>query len=194
VGYSEGLEPVLNGYFIVIGSHFEARQNLKATHDALEKSAGQFRLIEKRLLVRFKDRNPAPLKGLDGLLQVSYDKLLELAAQGESQQVTLASLASALAAATRLVLLILQLRYGLDEEMMAVLEAHWSPKVVDCEMHHGWEETTEMALGLLLKTALGKGGGKGEGSLPQAPPAPIKDVGKLKKLIVNVIERLEARS
>jgi len=44
--------------------------------------------------------------------------------------VTLASLASALAAATRLVLLILQLRYGLDEEMMAVLEAHWSPKVI----------------------------------------------------------------
>ena len=41
----------------------------------------------------------------------------------------LASFASALAGATRLVLLILQLRYGLDEEMMAVLEAHWSPKV-----------------------------------------------------------------
>jgi len=31
------------------------------------------------------------------------------------------------------------------------------------------------------------------GTLPQAPPAPIKDIGKLKKLIVNVIERLEAR-
>jgi len=43
--------------------------------------------------------------------------------------VLLASFASALAGATRLVLLILQLRYGLDEEMMAVLEAHWSPKV-----------------------------------------------------------------
>jgi len=51
-----------------------------------------------------------------------------------------------------------------------------------------------MALALLLKTALGKGGGKGEGSLPQAPPAPIKDIAKLKKLMVNVIERLEARS
>lgn len=36
-------------------------------------------------------------------------------------------------------LLILQLRFGLDEEMMAVLEAHWSPKVVDNEMLYGWE-------------------------------------------------------
>ena len=35
-----------------------------------DKSAGQFRLIQKRLLVRFKDRNPAPLKDLDSLLQV----------------------------------------------------------------------------------------------------------------------------
>jgi Bardet-Biedl syndrome 9 protein len=70
VGYSEGLEEPLNGYFSVITRHFEARKVLKSTHDALEKSAGQFRLIEKRLLVRFKDRNPAPLKDLDGLLQV----------------------------------------------------------------------------------------------------------------------------
>jgi hypothetical protein len=31
------------------------------------------------------------------------------------------------------------------------------------------------------------------GTLPQAPPVPIKDIAKLKKLIVNVIERLEAR-
>jgi len=39
----------------------------------------------------------------------------------------------------RLVLLILQLRFGLDDEMLAVLEGHWSPKVVDNEMHYGWE-------------------------------------------------------
>ncbi len=35
--------------------------------------------------------------------------------------------------------------------------------VVDSEMHYGWEETTEMALTLLLKTALGKSGKGAEG-------------------------------
>ena len=35
-----------------------------------EKTAGQFRLVQNRLLVKFKDRNPAPLKDLDSLLQV----------------------------------------------------------------------------------------------------------------------------
>ena len=35
--------------------------------------------------------------------------------------------------------------------------------VVDNEMHYGWEETTELALALLLKTALGKSGKGAEG-------------------------------
>ena len=33
----------------------------------------------------------------------------------------------------------LQLRFGMDEEMVTVLEGHWSPKIVDCQMHYGWE-------------------------------------------------------
>lgn len=101
LGYSEGLEEPLNGYFELIKQHFDARKALMTTHQDLEKSAGQFRLIEKRLLVKFKDRNPAPLKDLDVLLQVSYDRILELAASGEAQQQSLAALASALASTTR---------------------------------------------------------------------------------------------
>ena len=192
LGYSEPLEEPLAAYFDVIKGHFDARQALKATHQELERSAGQMRVVEKRLLVRFKDRNPAPLKDLDTLLQVSFDAIVALSEKGQREQEAVAAMQTTLSASTRLVLLVLQLRFGMDDETMAVLEAHLSPKVVDCEMLHGWEETTEMALALLLKTALGKG--KGEASLPQAPPPPIKDIGRLKKLVVDVVKRLEARS
>ena len=192
LGYSEPLEEPLAAYFDVIKGHFDARQALKATHQALERSAGQLRVVEKRLLVRFKDRHPAPLRHLDTLLQVSFDAIVALSEKGQREQEAVAAMQTALSASTRLVLLVLQLRFGMDDETMAVLEAHLSPKVVDCEMLHGWEETTEMALALLLKTALGKG--KGEASLPQAPPPPIKDIGRLKKLVVDVVKRLEARS
>ena len=192
LGYSEPLEEPLAAYFDVIKGHFDARQALKATHQALERSAGQLRVVEKRLLVRFKDRHPAPLRHLDTLLQVSFDAIVALSEKGQREQEAVAAMQTALSASTRLVLLVLQLRFGMDDETMGVLEAHLSPKVVDCEMLHGWEETTEMALALLLKTALGKG--KGEASLPQAPPPPIKDIGRLKKLVVDVVKRLEARS
>jgi hypothetical protein len=46
MGYSEGLEEALEGYFAVISRHFETRTALRATHEALEKSAGQFRLVQ----------------------------------------------------------------------------------------------------------------------------------------------------
>jgi hypothetical protein len=44
----------------------------------LNDRAHQFRLIEKRLLVRFKDRNPAPLNNLDVLLNSTHEQLITL--------------------------------------------------------------------------------------------------------------------
>ena len=41
------------------------RHELAHLNDELAKRAQQFRVIEKRLLVRLKDRNPAPLQNLE---------------------------------------------------------------------------------------------------------------------------------
>ena len=35
-------------------------------------------VIQKRLLVRFKDRNPAPLNQLDVLLQETYNRMVDM--------------------------------------------------------------------------------------------------------------------
>jgi hypothetical protein len=35
-------------------------------------------MVEKRLLVRYKDRNPTPLSGLDALMRETYNKLLAI--------------------------------------------------------------------------------------------------------------------
>lgn len=39
----------------------------------------EFRTIQKRLLNRFKDRNPSALNNLDSLLQASYNSIMETA-------------------------------------------------------------------------------------------------------------------
>lgn len=45
----------------------------------------QFRVVEKRLLVRFKEKNPAPLMGLDAVLQEAYRQVREQEGQQQRQ-------------------------------------------------------------------------------------------------------------
>lgn len=68
----------LDEYFALISIHFSTRQRLQDYLSQLNDGAHQFRMIEKRLLVRFKDRNPTALGGLDVLMKESYRKLLSL--------------------------------------------------------------------------------------------------------------------
>jgi len=192
MGCSEDLDEPMSFYGRVVDEHFEARVVLRDIHAELEKSAAQFRGIQKRLLVRFKDRNPAPLNELDTLLDLSHERLADGAARGEAAEQRLHTAAQRLQLTTRLVLLILRLRFGLDAELFGVLERHWSPVVRDTQ-EQGWEEATELSLSVLLKTSLGKGGAKDVAAMPHGHAAMPKDTVKLKRLMGQVCERLAAR-
>ena len=61
-----------------VGCVWQCRQNLLRAASELNDRAHQYRLVEKRLLVRFKDRNPAPLNNLDVLLQSTHEQLITL--------------------------------------------------------------------------------------------------------------------
>jgi Bardet-Biedl syndrome 9 protein len=74
VKYNENLP--LEEYFILISTHLNLRIQLLALTAQLNDVSQQYRLIEKRLLVRFKDRNPTPLHGLDMILKETYDKIM----------------------------------------------------------------------------------------------------------------------
>lgn len=66
----------LDDFFQLVDQHLSTRISLREKLAALESHSAQFRMIEKRLLVRFKDRNPTPLHGLDLVLKESYDRIL----------------------------------------------------------------------------------------------------------------------
>jgi Bardet-Biedl syndrome 9 protein len=63
-------------YFQVISVHFLNRKKLFELTKQLDNYAQQFRIVQKRLLVRYKDRNPTPLVGLDIILKETYEKIL----------------------------------------------------------------------------------------------------------------------
>uniref|UniRef100_H3ACW2 Bardet-Biedl syndrome 9 n=1 Tax=Latimeria chalumnae TaxID=7897 RepID=H3ACW2_LATCH len=62
----------LQEYFQFVDRHFELRLNDEKYQVLLSERAVQFRAIQRRLLIRFKDKTPAPLQNLDTLLDGTY--------------------------------------------------------------------------------------------------------------------------
>lgn len=63
----------LQDLFDLMEVHFGLRHAEKKLLKYLEQRTVQFRMIQKRLLNRFKDKNPSPLNNLDFLLNHTYE-------------------------------------------------------------------------------------------------------------------------
>jgi len=69
--------------FSYIDEHNHCRVEISKLRKSLEDRTYQFRTIQKRLLNRFKDKNPNPLNNLDYLLNHTYMQIVESATQIE---------------------------------------------------------------------------------------------------------------
>eukprot|EP00803_Ostreobium_quekettii_P005345 evm.model.scf_3119EXC.1 EVM.evm.TU.scf_3119EXC.1 scf_3119EXC:983-9869(+) len=94
----------LDDYFVVVDDHFNRRNTIRDLRQQLDQRAQQFRSVQKRLLVRFKDRNPTPPAHLDVLMAETYSELMDLGDKMETAQGKLHHAQAALAASTRLIL------------------------------------------------------------------------------------------
>lgn len=65
----------IESYFNLIDDHLRLRKTLANNADQLSHLSAQFRVIEKRLLVKLKDRNPSSLCNLDLLLDTIYSQV-----------------------------------------------------------------------------------------------------------------------
>merc|ERR1712176_1556405 len=135
----------------------------------------------------FKDRNPSPLNHLDYLLTHTFENMVQLTEAIDDVERALRTVSCHLSAATELVLLLIRLRFELDDENFRVLRLHLSPEMCDT-VEQGWEEQVDASLIHLLRTSLARNA-KDRSALP--PPMKMPpDTLKLKKRITNVIDRL----
>ena len=67
-----------------IDKHFTYRTEIQNLRKSLEDRTYQLRIIQKKLLNRFKDKNPSALNNLDFLLQHTYAQVIEISTQIES--------------------------------------------------------------------------------------------------------------
>ena len=167
------------------------RGELARANDALNDRSQQFRVVQKRLLSRFKEKNPSPLQQIDVVLKSTYESIIDTADAIERLQGELRLASRRLSCAVSLLLLLVRSRFQLGDEWRELLQAHLSPDVRDNE-EAGWEETTDAAMTHLLRTRLAK--------VPKetAPPPPAlqppRDTTKLKKHITIVCDRLAKRA
>lgn len=66
----------LKSYFTIMDQHHEIRKEIFDTENCLAKLMVQLRTIEKRFLIKLKDRNPAPLNDVDLLLTHTTSRVM----------------------------------------------------------------------------------------------------------------------
>jgi len=174
-------------YFQVIETHFKCRRQLQKSMNQLKDRAHQFRSIQKRLLVRFKDRNPTPLNGMDLLFQETHNQLIQLSRIIEEQQNQLNDAQGQLTACTELICLLISVKHQMDDKETAVLRSHLSPVVHDND-EHGWEEVVDAGITHLLRTTLAKNA-RESGTAPQ-PLTMEKDTKKLQRHLALMYDRI----
>jgi Bardet-Biedl syndrome 9 protein len=193
VFYQEPLP--LADFFGAIDAHFAQRKAKMELAAEINDRAHQFRIIQKRLLVRYKDRNPSALNCLEVLLHGTYEQLIQLSHAMEEVDLKLSMASNRLSCCVHLILMLIKYRFNLDDASGNTLASYLSP-IINDHGEQGWEEATDSAMTELLRTLLAKTQTKdnnqtnNNASLLTQELTMLEDTKKLKKHITIVCDRL----
>lgn len=144
IEYTDALP--LREFYEIIDEHFQRRQDLERFSESLNRAAHQYRVVEKRLLSRFRDRNPSPLDKLDVVSEETHARLVQLGEQVENSQKRLDISAKDLGCAAGLVALLARYRFQLSSKDHTLLLAHLFPNVTDTDDQVGETADTDWLL------------------------------------------------
>lgn len=177
----------LNDYLQLIEERYGKLMEIRSAESNLEMLSNQFRVIQKRLLTRYKNKNPTPLNEMDILLKETYQSIIGDTSALQEVSVEFQKLSDRLWGITRLMWTLIQIKYDLDEENMSILTA-FLPIGTD-QIEEGWEEQVEAAMVYALRTSLAKS--KKDTKISQHRIGKIKDIHKVTRHIRIVCDRME---
>ncbi|XP_017775274.1 PREDICTED: protein PTHB1 [Nicrophorus vespilloides] len=169
-----------------INEHFEYRRKVNFLQNELIQLGAQFRLIQKRLISKFKDKNPTPLTNLDMLLNDTYNETLRTTVDLEKTTMDLSRSQTNLSSALYLILTLVQIMEDVDDR--GLLENALAPIVEDYEGQN-WEDVLDASLNHLLRTTLAKSE-KDQLRAKYTCYEEVKDLAKLEKHLMMVLERV----
>jgi len=191
ISYKEPLP--LSDYFASVDDHHATRVALRIAESTLNDASHQFRTIEKRLLIRFKDGRPAQIHHLSLLMRQTHHNLQRLASIIQHAQLERTRSASILACSTNLLVSMMHFCFGLSAKKIANISSHINPDVISLNLAAredglaGWEEVADMSLAFLLKNVIMRRKFNGTPIKPAFPST----TDKLKKRIAIICDKLK---
>ncbi|KAF2356403.1 PTHB1 N-terminal domain [Trinorchestia longiramus] len=176
----------LNELYTLIDAHFLRRKKHNSLNDQLLQRCLQVRAVQRRLLTKFKDKNPTPLTNLDNLLDGMYKQVLHITDLIQDNTGALELSGAHLSCVVQLVVQLVRLHYNPPHQKL--LEAALSPQMPPPQQSQGWEEVVACCVSHLLHTVCGDSSDS-DYLAPDALSQP-PDTSKLKKLISLLLERL----
>lgn len=131
----------------LLDEHNVIKERLAEREGELEKLSGLYRAIQKRLLLRFKDKNPAPLNNLDLLLNSVYQKVMNLSNDIKSLQREISLNCSKLSFALEILFLVLKIQTKLDSLTYNTIRS-----ALAIEQMYTLSKKVEMRIGRMLPT------------------------------------------
>lgn len=101
---------------------------------------GQFRLIQKRIIAKYRAKNPISLKPLELLLEDTYADISEITDKLECEQENLAKAQSDLACALYLAKQLIDLLH-IDKDLLSMINSLFCTNVKDLDTQVGWKVT-----------------------------------------------------
>jgi Bardet-Biedl syndrome 9 protein len=114
-----------------IERHLTLRQRLDELRAAIEHASGQFRAVQKRLLIKFKDKSPSSLENMDALLEATYRQILAASDQFLAVQHELSVAANSLNCVSSLYALLIGLAFRLSKQDVEILSSIMTNQMVD---------------------------------------------------------------
>jgi len=187
-------DPVpLAEFFEVVDAHIAARKELCARNLLLEQALRMQRAVVKRLLVRYREKQPAAMDSLSLLAQQGHEDAQRLNVQCREAQENCEVLMGAVLAATTTLQCLIIWRTGCDSATSAALQTYLA-----AEPSSQWEEDTDAGITLMLRLLMRKpltssesrsAAGQVSGMGPQTL-APPENSAKLRKHLTLLVDKL----
>jgi Bardet-Biedl syndrome 9 protein len=187
--YKESLP--MDDYRQLIDKHLELRQKTEGYKEMIEKYSVQFRAIQKRLLIKFKDKNPTSLDNMDALLEATYRQIVSLSDSYLNTYRELSLLSNSLNCMSRLFVLLMSLAFHLNKDSVQVLESIMSIQVNDTS-ELGWEEIVNAGMANLLRNALSKSSSKDASQQTVSQLKIPNDSTRLEKQFNSLVSKFES--
>ncbi|KAK4875042.1 hypothetical protein RN001_011464 [Aquatica leii] len=173
VSYNNSL--LISELFLFVKEHFDQLQVVKTLQTNLSLLSGQFRAIQKRLISKFKDKNPTPLSNMEMLLEETYVRIINCGTQLESELKTLSKTQITLSCLLHLISTLIGLT-DVDKNVLPILDTVFCPYVL------------KTSLCYLLHTILSRSEGE---KIKITTFEEVKDVKELELHVRLVLDRIK---